>query len=269
MSRRLIRFTAAALVVSVGVLAGLIRFADADSPVVARAGTAAVAAGKRSVTFAPGFDVTNKTKVLATVNSGPGTVSRVSRSAGTDRITITLAAPAKKKVVVAWSAFNGNQPEDRKDKVTRTMTWPAQSLNENPGQTNIQQSAGGLLWTNSSAETANLTVHPPADWAGGPVKIRLGYFRENSNPGNVQFRAEPRSFLPGATSEAGPEVLSDTVAQAAIAYHDTVITIPASSLQKGPGIGWEFLIERNDAVASPYPDPVRVRSVSFTYEAVG
>ena len=69
------------------------------------AGLATIPAGSKSVTVAPGLDITAATKVLATLQTSPGpttTIQRVSRNATADTFTIWLTANASANTTVAW-----------------------------------------------------------------------------------------------------------------------------------------------------------------------
>jgi hypothetical protein len=66
------------------------------------AGLVTVQAGQSSVVVDPGFDLTVATKVLATPQSGGGTVQRVGRNFTGDTFTIYLTQPATARVIVAY-----------------------------------------------------------------------------------------------------------------------------------------------------------------------
>ena len=57
-----------------------------------------------SVVVAPGFDITEESKVLATLQSDPGkaTIQHVERDSATDTFTIRLTDKAKNECAVAW-----------------------------------------------------------------------------------------------------------------------------------------------------------------------
>ena len=69
------------------------------------AGLATIAKGDASVVVTPGVDITEDSKVLATLQSDPGgntAVHRVERDPVTDTVTVHLTNPAAKECEVAW-----------------------------------------------------------------------------------------------------------------------------------------------------------------------
>jgi hypothetical protein len=66
------------------------------------AGLATIPQGKTHVTISPGLDITPETKVLATLQSAGGTLSRVGRNFAADTIRFSLTGPAAQPVIVAY-----------------------------------------------------------------------------------------------------------------------------------------------------------------------
>jgi hypothetical protein len=74
------------------------------------AGNAVIPASARHVTVSPGFELTDQTRILATIVKGhPGgttTVQRVAKNPGGGSFTIYLTANALNTVTVSWFVFS-------------------------------------------------------------------------------------------------------------------------------------------------------------------
>lgn len=153
--------------------------------------------------------------------------------------------------------------EDHQHGATNSISLPAQALNETSASGVITRAGLGLLWTNSFAESANLTMHQPEDFAGtGTVTLKLLVSRTTSAAGNVQFFARPRDYNDGDGFLDSSGISSNILTTADQNFHEVTIDIPAASLSKD---WWDIVIQRDDAVASAYTGDVLVRSVELTY----
>ncbi len=79
---------------------------EADGPVrFSTAGLDTIAKNAASVLVTPGVDITENSKVLATLQSDPGgstLIQRVDRDPGAGTFTVHLSTPAPKACEVAW-----------------------------------------------------------------------------------------------------------------------------------------------------------------------
>ena len=149
---------------------------------------------------------------------------------------------------------------------TGYVSFPAQALNQDPGSAVITDAPGGLEWTNSGAESAELFIHRPADWTGsGIVTLKLLATRDTAVAGNLQFSARPRNYDAGDVFSDSSGVLSNVQSEAgSTQFRELTIEVQASSL---PRDWWHIVIQRNSSPSSPCLGDVFVRSVELTYEA--
>ncbi|MEL6925357.1 MAG: hypothetical protein AAFO94_15020 [Bacteroidota bacterium] len=146
-------------------------------------------------------------------------------------------------------------------------TLPALALNYNPSSTIITADGGGLTWSNSFSNSANIIMHKPANYAGGSVFFRIFYRTTSSTAGNVQFFIRPRSFsnrdgLADAPSIAAPlQAVSGTVSFATL--YEQEIKIPADRLSKN---WWMISIQRSSTHSNSYPDDLTVFAVALIYD---
>jgi hypothetical protein len=154
--------------------------------------------------------------------------------------------------------------EDHTHATTKRITMPAQALNESSTPTVITRADIGLLWQDSAAEGAFLSIHRPADFAGtGNVTLTLLVVRDTAAAGNLQFFARPRDYDDGDGFLDAAGILSNITTNADLTRREMVITIPANQLPKE---WWDIVIQRNSSVTGPYTGDVVVSHVELTYD---
>lgn len=154
--------------------------------------------------------------------------------------------------------------EDHDHSVLGQITMPAQALNESSAVSVITRADLGLLWQNSGAEPAFVSIHRPADFAGtGGVTLTLLVTRDSTAAGNVQFFARPRDYDDGDPFLDASGILSNITTNADLTRREIVMTIPANQLPKE---WWEIVIQRNGTVAGAFTGDVVVSHVELTYE---
>jgi hypothetical protein len=154
--------------------------------------------------------------------------------------------------------------------VVRTLTFPAQSLNIAPGSNIIQRASGGfgggLQWTFSGADAANLPMRRPADWDGtSAVQVTLWFTTLSAADGTVSFFIRPRTYSPGDTFQDITGTAGTPVTMAgAVQLYQQIITIAADRFGTKPY--WHLVIQR-DQTNGTYSGDVLVTSVEVSYVA--
>lgn len=148
---------------------------------------------------------------------------------------------------------------------TRTLHFPAQSLNYNPSFGVITQYGGGttagLQWTTSTSagSAAFLNVPRPPDWDGtSPVMMHLYFTPISAGSGDISFFIRPRAFDPGETYSDAAGITSDPVPYASRVLKQS-FTIPSSRF--GSKRLWVIGIQRSDS----YAGNVNLLAVGLSY----
>jgi hypothetical protein len=157
------------------------------------------------------------------------------------------------------SALKGN---------SRTLTFPAQSLNYNPASGIITQYGGGttagLRWTDSFASAAFLNIPRPPDWNGtSPVLMHLYFTPIEAGSGTISFFIRPRAYDPGGSYGDSASLSSDAVPYASRVLKQT-FTIPPERF--GTKALWVIAIQRS-STNDTYDGAVNLLSVGLSYGA--
>ena len=179
--------------------------------------------------------------------------------------TPALASEVNANFSAHEAAINDNNARvSALEGVSGQLHFPANALGEDPNSPIIQREFDGFLWQHNGVEGAHLTVMRPADWNGSSdVVMRLGMWRDTGAAGNVQFFCRPRHYAPGGTYNDTTGVVSDIQSDVGEIFDILTIVIPAARLGTDPY--WDLVIQRNELVASPYLDDVRITTVELTY----
>lgn len=144
---------------------------------------------------------------------------------------------------------------------TRSISLPAQALNEDASRSTVEEERMYLRWTDNTNESVGLDLYRPSDWTGsGTVTIKILFNRTSDFGGIVRFRAGVpddllayRHFNSNAQTVPGRNLA------------EVQIGVPARYLADE---WWLIRLQRIDpAVVGNYPDDVLVHSVAVTYEA--
>jgi hypothetical protein len=148
----------------------------------------------------------------------------------------------------------------------RTLHFPAQSLNYNPGPGVITPYGGGttagLQWTPGGGDgsAAFLNIPRPADWDGtGTVWMHLYFTPISAGSGYISFFLRPRAYDPGAAYGDVAGVHSAGVPYASGRVLRQSFAIPAERF--GGKALWVIGIQRSDS----YAGNVNLLAVELNY----
>jgi hypothetical protein len=153
---------------------------------------------------------------------------------------------------------------------TRTLQFPAQSLNYNPASGIISQYGGGttagLQWTDSASSAAFLDIPRPSDWDGtSPVLMNLYFTPIAVGSGNISFFIRPRAYDAGDPYADAVSLTSPAVPYASGKVLKQSFTIPAERF--GSKALWVIAIQRETS-SDTYSGNVNLLSVGLTYTGV-
>lgn len=147
---------------------------------------------------------------------------------------------------------------------SRTIRFPANSLNYDTNSLIISQAQRGLLWESSFEGSAYLSLPQPIGWNNNySVTLNLYFAPSTNTVGNVEFFIRPRSYTPGDIFFDAPSLESTPVAvnQTNKIYRQT-FDIEPTYFDNGPL--WVIGIQREGSNET-YTDPVKLYSVELVY----
>ena len=146
----------------------------------------------------------------------------------------------------------------------RTLSFPAQSLNDNPVGSNPAPVGEGLAYASDLAGGGILSIARPLDWAGTDVTVKvLIRTRTGTGTGSAGFFVRPYSWNSGDEIGGVVGVTSNFVQVGTVDKSDILtITLPAESLAKS---GWELVVQRNSS--DTYPGSVILLGIALEYDA--
>jgi hypothetical protein len=193
------------------------------------------------------------------LNLAGTTLSIANGGVGTNQLANNAVTSAKIQ--------NGSVGAAQLEDVSRTISFPAHSLNYDHTSTIISSYSTGLRWKPSFASNSILCIAKPSDWDGSSnVLFRVHFYSLSSAAGNVDFFIRARAYNPGDTWADASSVSTTPVANtAANRVGEQVFTIPSNRF--GTKGLWVITLQ-NQSSGSTYPDDVVVTAVSLTYNAV-
>lgn len=149
------------------------------------------------------------------------------------------------------------------DKQERILSFPAHALSFSNGPS-FARHARGVEWLDGYG-MMSLTVHRPADYAGGNVKLTIFYQVIDDAYGTLEFVVTPMAFDSGTSFEtygsfgSGDLDISETLTH----MFEQSITIPTVNGLNPDNDWWYLDIVRQGT----YANAVRIMSVALEYRA--
>ncbi len=151
---------------------------------------------------------------------------------------------------------------------TRTLNFPAATLDFNSESEIITNAGVGLVWANNFATSASIVTRKPADYAGGDVTLTLLFLVSTQNSRRVEFFARPRSYSDRAQFGDAASVpvggVNVTRTNGFGRLYEVEMTLPGERLSED---WWYISIQRNSGFSNALTSDVNVLGTTLEYRA--